>query len=87
MDMFSDRFMVEFVKNARRAAGEPDPLTREMQMAALTANGLARLATSQLLDKDEQKSAAMLAVQLMASLQLEILELGTLQDGGDHSAS
>jgi hypothetical protein len=88
MDVISDRFMVAFMKDAQRAAAESDPRTREMRMGALTANGLARLATSELLDEDEQKRVAMLAVHLMARLQPEIRELATLQNGdGDHSGS
>jgi hypothetical protein len=86
--VFSNQFMVAFITNAQRAAAESDPLTREKRMIALTADGLARLAASELLDEDEQKRVAMLAVHLMASLQPEIRELATLQNGdGDHSGS
>jgi hypothetical protein len=75
MGTFSDRFIARFVRGAQRAAAEPDPTAREIQMAALTANTLARLATSELVDEDNQRMAMMLFVHLMADFSLDIYEL------------
>lgn len=75
MRLFNDLFMAEFVTNAEEAAAEPDERARALQMAALAANILSRLATSELLESDTQKQAAMLAVRLVVNLHLEILEI------------
>jgi len=72
MDLFSDRFMAALVRSVDLAAAEPDERARERQMAAAAANILARLATSELLDNDDQRQVALLAVRLMVSLQLAI---------------
>ena len=40
MAIFSDKFMAAFVNDALRASVETDARLREVQMAALTANGL-----------------------------------------------
>jgi hypothetical protein len=72
MDLFSDRFMTELVKNAEKAVAEPDERASALQMAAMAANILARLATSELLENDDQQQAAMLAVRFVVTLSLEV---------------
>jgi hypothetical protein len=55
MQLFTDRFMATFVRNAQRAAAEPDELTRELQMAPLAASVLSRLTGSDTFDKGERQ--------------------------------
>ena len=74
MHLFNDRFMAAFVRHTKRAAAEPDALMREMQMAALAASALSRLAVGELLDECEQKEASMLVARLVTSLGLDVLE-------------
>ena len=81
MHLFNNLFMAEFVTNAEEAAAEPDERARALQMAALGANILSRLATSELLESDTQQQAAMLAGVLVVSLQLEVQSLHTLSRG------
>ena len=72
MHLYTDRFMATFVRNAQQAAAEPDPLTREMQMAALAASALSRLTVSELFDDGEQQRTAMLVARLFTNLGLEV---------------
>ena len=54
MHLFNDLFMAEFVTDAEEAIAERDEHARARQMAALAANILARLATSELLESETQ---------------------------------
>jgi hypothetical protein len=74
MHLFSDRFMAVFIRDAQQAAAEPDALRRELQMAALAASALSRLAVGALLDERERKEAAMLVARLVTSLGLDVRE-------------
>jgi hypothetical protein len=78
MHLFHDRFMAVLVTNAEQAAAELDESARALQMATLAANILARLATSELLKSDTKQQAALLAVGLVVSLQLELWSLSSL---------
>lgn len=80
-EMFSDRFMEAFVNGAKRASVETDLRSRELQVAALTANGLVRLAVSDLIDEDLRKSAALLFAHLVTDISLDIQELNLPQAG------
>ena len=81
MHLFSDPFMAELVTNAEQAAVEPDERARALQMAALAASILERLATSELLENDTQQQAALLAARLVDSLQLEVSSLTCSPEG------
>jgi hypothetical protein len=72
MELFTDGFMLALVGKAGEAASEPVGRVRERQMAALAANILVRLATSELLEHDDQWQAAMLAMRLVVRLRLEV---------------
>jgi two-component system phosphate regulon sensor histidine kinase PhoR len=68
----ADRFMMECIKIAEQVADAPDERARALQMAALAAKAVARLATNELIDNDTQQQAALLAGRLIDSLQLEV---------------
>jgi hypothetical protein len=71
---FTDRFMATFVRNAQRAAAEPDELIRELQMAALAASALARLTRSEMFDDGERQRTAMLVARLVVAYGLDFQE-------------
>jgi hypothetical protein len=87
MHLFTDRFMTAFVRNAQRAAAEPDALLRELHMAALAASALARLTASDMFDDGEQKRTAMLVARLITKLGLEVQDAGEADGREDRTES
>ena len=87
MHLFSDRFMTTFVRNAQRAAAEPDELTRELQMAALAATALSRLTGSEMFVEDERQRTAMLVARLITTLGLEVQESAAMDRDDDRTDS
>jgi hypothetical protein len=80
MELFSNRFMTEFARQAQRVATETDANDRELQTAALTANGLARLATSERLDEKQRKEAALVVACLVTRYSLDLNQLGSAEE-------
>jgi hypothetical protein len=80
MPLFTDRFIAAFVAHAEQALAEPDARARARQMVALAANILPRLSASELLEGDTKKSAALLAMDLIAGLNLEVYGLAAPPD-------
>jgi len=87
MQLFTDRFMATFVRNAQRAAAEADPLIRELQMAAIAASALSRLTTSEMFDDGEQQRTAMLVVDLVVAYELEFQECDQPERSGNGTDS